>query len=57
MIIADNVLWSGKVTEVIKSNDKETKAIVAFNTYVQNHPQLDNLLLPFRDGLMVMRVR
>jgi len=53
-IIADNVLWSGKVL-CPDSTDKDTQSIVAFNTYVQNHSQLENILLPFRDGLMIMK--
>lgn len=56
LIIADNVLWSGKVLDEPKPKDKETRAIKEFNDYVQSHEGLDNLLLPFRDGLMVMRV-
>ncbi len=57
MIIADNVLWSGKVTQEVKAKDKETKALIEFNAYANQHPLLDNLLLPFRDGLMMMTVK
>jgi caffeoyl-CoA O-methyltransferase len=52
-IIADNVLWSGKVIE--KNPDKETKAIMAFNDKVHTDHRIENVLLPIRDGLMVMR--
>ena len=51
-ILADNVLWSGKVIEELKSNDKETKAVLEFNQKIQNDVRVRNLLLPFRDGLM-----
>ena len=51
-IIADNVLWDGKVLSAAK--DPETKAIQEFNDYVQQHPKLQNLLLPLRDGLMLI---
>lgn len=54
-IIADNVLWSGKVVEPLKPGDKETKAILDFNQFVQEDPRVENVLLPFRDGLMVVK--
>jgi predicted O-methyltransferase YrrM len=53
IIIADNVLWNGKVLKEAK-NDPETKAIQEFNEYVQASKEVDNLLLPLRDGLMIM---
>ncbi len=55
IIIADNVLWSGKVVEKIDEKDLETAAIVAFNKKVQQDKRVENVLLPVRDGLMVMR--
>ncbi|HNP18200.1 MAG TPA: O-methyltransferase [Fulvivirga sp.] len=54
-IIADNVLWSGKVLEKIKSGDKDTAALVEFNDKVHNDNRVENLLLPIRDGLMILR--
>lgn len=54
-IIADNVLWSGKVVEEIKPNDKDTKALHAYNQKVQDDPRVENYLIPIRDGLMVAR--
>jgi predicted O-methyltransferase YrrM len=54
-IIADNVLWSGKVLEKIQ--DENTAALAAFNEKVLADPRVDNVLLPVRDGLMVMRKR
>lgn len=53
LIIADNVLWSGKVIEDQK--DKDTQLIHEFNEKVQVDPRVENLLLPVRDGLMIMR--
>jgi caffeoyl-CoA O-methyltransferase len=50
-IIADNVLWSGKV--ITEANDKDTVAIKAFNDKVQADDRVFNTLLPLRDGLMV----
>jgi predicted O-methyltransferase YrrM len=55
LIIADNVLWSGKVIEPIKEEDRDTPAVIEFNKKVQDHPQLQNVLLPLRDGLMIAR--
>lgn len=54
-IIADNALWYGRVIEDNNSSDKETAGIKAFNDYVHSHSSIENLLLPIRDGLMVMR--
>ena len=51
-MLADNVLWSGKVVEKLKNNDKDTRAMLEFNEHVQNDPRVNNMLLPFRDGLM-----
>lgn len=55
LLIADNVLWSGKVIEKLKVDDKDTPAVLEFNQKVQDHPQLQNVLLPLRDGLMIAR--
>ena len=53
LIIADNVLWSGKVVEATK--DKDTMAMDAYNKKVQNDPRVENVLVPLRDGLMMAR--
>lgn len=53
--IADNVLWSGKVTTEEANTDPDTKALVAFNEKVQNDPRVENILFPIRDGLMIAR--
>lgn len=52
-IMADNVLWSGKV--VGEKKDKDTRAIMAFNDFVMNDPRVENMLLPLRDGIMLAR--
>ena len=54
-IIADNVLWSGKVAETVKANDTDTKKLLEFNAYIQQHEGVENVLLPVRDGLMICR--
>jgi caffeoyl-CoA O-methyltransferase len=52
-ILADNVLRSGKVLD--QKPDKDTRAIQAFNDKVHQDDRVENLLLPVRDGVMVMR--
>ena len=52
-ILADNVLWSGKVLQ--EKPDKDTRAIIDFNAKVQRDSRVENVLLPIRDGLMLMR--
>jgi predicted O-methyltransferase YrrM len=54
-IIADNVLWDGKVTASPLPNDVQTKSIMAFNDLVHDDERVENLLLPLRDGLMIIR--
>lgn len=55
LILADNVLWSGKIVEEIKPNDKSTLALHEFNQKVQNDPRVENVLIPIRDGILAMR--
>ena len=56
IIIADNVLWSGKVVnEHQLANDKDTKALDLFNKKVYADERVENILMPIRDGLMVIR--
>jgi predicted O-methyltransferase YrrM len=55
LIIADNVLWSGKITMPEKEMDRETLALHQFNQFVQQDSRVENILLPIRDGLMVVR--
>ncbi len=55
-IIADNVLWGGQVLlENTPSADKRTQAMSAFNAQVHRDPRVANVLLPIRDGLMILR--
>lgn len=55
LIIADNVLWSGKITMPESTMEKETIALHQFNQFVQQDNRVENMLLPIRDGLMVVR--
>lgn len=54
-ILADNVLWSGKVVEPIRAADRDTQAVVAFNQKIHTDPRVENLLLPVRDGVLIAR--
>ena len=56
-ILADNVLWSGKVIDSVKPSDQDTAAVLAFNEKIQADPRVENVLLPVRDGIMMMRKR
>jgi caffeoyl-CoA O-methyltransferase len=53
-IIADNVLWNGKVVDP-DSNDIHTNSILSFNQMVQDDDRVMNVLLPMRDGLMLIQ--
>ena len=55
LIIADNVLWSGKITMPESDMDKETLSLHKFNQFVQQDKRVENILLPIRDGLMIVR--
>lgn len=55
IIIADNALWEAKVLQIPKLNDIETIGIQKFNNFVQADKRVENILLPIRDGLMIIR--
>jgi len=55
LILADNVLWSGKIVEEIKPNDKSTKALHEFNLKVHHDSRVENVLIPIRDGILAIR--
>ncbi len=57
LILSDNVLWSGKVTEPLSKNDTPTKVLLDYNRMLKEHPALDTVMLPVRDGLSLSRVR
>nr|WP_311456205.1 O-methyltransferase [uncultured Capnocytophaga sp.] len=57
IILSDNVLWSGKVVENVKDNDKHTQVLIAYNQQLANDSRLETILLPIRDGLSIARVR
>lgn len=52
IILADNVLWSGKVVE--EKSDKDTNALKAFNDKVQQDSRVENVILSIRDGITLI---
>ncbi len=55
IILADNVLWDGKVLGDPEKMDEETAALHRFNRKVTEDPRVENFILPLRDGIMMMR--
>lgn len=53
VIIADNVLWKGKVAS--EDNDKLGKGLHDFNTYIKNHEGVENVIMPIDDGIHLIR--
>jgi len=53
--LADNALWDGKVLKERNKMNRDTLGIVAFNEFVQNDPRVENVILPLRDGIMMVR--
>jgi predicted O-methyltransferase YrrM len=54
-ILADNILWSGKVLKEEESNDYFTKGIKMFNNFIAGDNRVEKVILPIRDGLMILR--
>jgi len=52
-LLADNVLWDGKVIEPVLERDKATQGVMEFNSLVSEDPAFENLILSVRDGLML----
>lgn len=57
VILADNVLWSGKVVEEVAHNDRQTLGLLEFNRIVRDDPRVDQVIVPLRDGLTIIRVK
>ncbi len=55
IMLIDNILWSGKVTQPVAKNDKDTKAILALNRHVAEDPRVEQVILSARDGIMMVR--
>ena len=57
VLVADNILWSGKVVQPIARSDRHTQAVVEFNRMVSEDPRVENVIIPLRDGLNLIRVK
>lgn len=55
LILADNVLWDGKVLKENKFPDRETRGILDFNKFVQDDQRVAKVMVPLRDGLLMIR--
>jgi caffeoyl-CoA O-methyltransferase len=53
-IIADNVLWGGKITDN-ETRDPQTRGIIEFNEMIKNQKNIENHILPMRDGIMIIK--
>ncbi|MEC8602086.1 MAG: O-methyltransferase [Bacteroidota bacterium] len=55
IIIADNILWSGKILEKVEKDDYATQSIIKFNNKIKNDERVEKIILPIRDGLSLIR--
>lgn len=56
-ILADNILWYGKVVEPVAKGDKQTQAIIDFNRMIREDERVENVIIPIRDGINLIRVK
>jgi predicted O-methyltransferase YrrM len=54
-ILADNVLWGGKVIQEPENEDHFTGGILAFNEHIKKDKRVEQVILPVRDGIMLIR--
>ena len=57
ILLADNILWYGKVVEKVAHNDHQTQGILEFNRIVRDDERVESFILPLRDGLNMIRVK
>ncbi len=57
VLIADNILWYGKVVQPVAHNDRHTQALIEFNRMIREDDRVENVILPIRDGLNVIYVK
>ncbi|MBW6498060.1 MAG: O-methyltransferase [Bacteroidales bacterium] len=55
IVLADNVLWDGKVMQEPATADTETRGIIQFNEHIRQHKGINRVLIPYRDGLTIIR--
>ena len=56
-LLADNTLWDGHVVDENYNRDHQTRGINLFNEHVANDPRAEQVILPLRDGLTIVRKR
>lgn len=54
-LLADNILWNGKVVDPNASQEDQTRGILAFNDLIQNDSRVQNVIFPVRDGIMLVQ--
>jgi predicted O-methyltransferase YrrM len=54
-LLADNVLWDGKVVDPKAADEDQTRGILEFNDLIQNDSRVRNVILPVRDGIMLVQ--
>ena len=57
VLSADNILWAGKVVQPVAHNDRHTQALLEFNRMVVEDARVENVIVPLRDGLNLIRVK
>ena len=57
ILLADNILWYGKVVQPIPHNDHHTQALIEFNRMVVEDSRVESVILPLRDGINIIRVK
>jgi predicted O-methyltransferase YrrM len=55
IILIDNVLWNGKVIQPLADKDLDTQVLLELNKAIQENQQFENVLLPLRDGMMMVK--
>ncbi len=56
-MLADNILWYGKVAQPVAHNDRHTQALLEFNRMVAEDDRVESVILPLRDGINIIRVK
>ena len=57
ILLADNILWYGKVVQPVARNDRHTEALIEFNRIVVEDDRVESVILPLRDGINIIRVK
>ena len=55
LIMADNVLWSGKILDLVTNKDEKTRALQFFNEKIAKDSRVEKVMIPLRDGITLIR--